>query len=51
MDTLVELNCDSIRKVPPPVILDIDDTLDRVHRHHDDHRCFLPIHIYDAGSG
>ena len=58
MDAMVELYCDSFRKVPPRIILDIDDTLDRVHGHqqlslfhaHHDHRCFLPIHIYDTAS-
>ena len=59
MDTMVELYCDSLAAVPRRIVLDIDDTLDRVHGHrqlslfhaHHDHRCFLPIHIYDAGSG
>jgi hypothetical protein len=40
-------------------VLDIDDTLDRAHGRqqlslfhaHHDHRCFLPVHIYEAGSG
>ena len=40
-------------------MLDIDDTLDRVHGRqqlslfhaHHDSRCFLPIHIYEAASG
>src|SRR5260370_7252692 len=44
---------------PAAITLDIDDTLDRVHGHqqlslfnaHYDERCFLPIHIYEAGSG
>ena len=59
MDAMVELFCDSFTAVPRRLVLDIDDTLDRVHGHqqlslfhaHHDHRCFLPIHIYDAGSG
>lgn len=59
MDAMVELYCDSFREVPRRIVLDIDDTLDRVHGHqqlslfhaHHDHRCFLPIHIYDAASG
>ena len=41
------------------VVLDIDDTVDVVHGHqqlaqwnaHDDERCFLPIHVYDAATG
>ena len=59
IDAMVELYCDSFAAVPQCIILDIDDTLDRVHgdqqlslfHAHHDHRCFLPIHIYDAGSG
>ena len=59
MDAMVELFCNSFTTVPQRIILDIDDTLDRVHGHqqlslfhaHHDHRCFLPIHIYDAASG
>ena len=59
MDAMVELFCDSFTAVPRRLVLDIDDPLDRVHGHqqlslfhaHHDHRCFLPIHIYDAGSG
>jgi hypothetical protein len=59
MDAMVELYCDSFCEVPRRIVLDIDDTLDRVHGHrqlslfhaHHDNRCFLPIHIYDAASG
>jgi hypothetical protein len=59
MATMVELFCDSFQQVPRRIVLDIDDTLDRVHGHqqlslfhaHHDHRCFLPVHIYEAGSG
>lgn len=59
MDAMVELYCDSFTAAPQRIVLDIDDTLDRVHGHqqlslfhaHHDHRCFLPIHIYDAASG
>ena len=59
MDVMVELYCDSFTVVPQRIVFDIDDTLDRVHGHqqlslfhaHHDHRCFLPIQIYDAGSG
>lgn len=58
-DAMVELFCGSFTAVPRRIVLDIDDTLDRVHGHqqlslfhaHYDHRCFLPIHIYDAASG
>lgn len=59
MDAMVQLYCDSFAAVPQRIVLDIDDTLDRVHGHqqlslfhaHHDHRCFLPIHIYDTASG
>ena len=59
MDAMVELFCDSFAEVPRRILLDIDDTLDRVHggqqlalfnAHHDSH-CFLPIHIYEATTG
>jgi hypothetical protein len=59
MDAMVELFCDSFEEVPRRILLDIDDTLDRVHggqqlalfnAHHDSH-CFLPIHIYEATTG
>lgn len=59
MAAMVELFCDSFEQVPRRIVLDIDDTLDRVHGQqqlslfhaHHDSRCFLPIHIYEAGSG
>ena len=59
MATMVELFCDSFAQVPRRIVLDIDDTEDRVHGQqqlslfhaHYDSRCFLPIHIYEAGSG
>lgn len=59
MATMVDLFCDSFREVPPRVVLDVDDTEDRVHGQqqlslfhaHYDSRCFLPIHVYEAGSG
>jgi hypothetical protein len=59
MQAMVELFCDSFAEVPRRIVLDVDDTLDRVHGHqqlslfnaHHDSRCFLPIHIYEAGSG
>jgi hypothetical protein len=59
MAAMVELFCDSFDDVPRRIVLDIDDTEDRVHGHqqlslfhaHYDSRCFLPIHIYEATSG
>jgi hypothetical protein len=59
MAAMVELFCDSFAAVPRRIVLDIDDTEDRVHgqqqlalfnAHYDGH-CFLPIHIYEAISG
>ena len=51
--------CDSFEQVPRRILLDIDDTEDRVHggqqlalfNTHYDSRCFLPIHIYEAPTG
>jgi hypothetical protein len=45
--------------VPRRIVLDIDDTEDRVHGNqelalfhaHYDGRCFLPIHVYEAATG
>src|SRR3954447_22845108 len=59
MAAMVELFCDSFDDVPRRIVLDIDDTEDRVHggqqlalfHAHYDSRCFLPIHIYEATSG
>ena len=59
MAAMVELFCDSFKDVPRRIVLDIDDTEDRVHggqqlslfHAHYDSRCFLPIHIYEANSG
>ena len=59
MAAMVDLFCASWTRPPKAITLDIDDTLDRVHGHqqlslfnaHYDERCFLPIHIYEAGSG
>jgi hypothetical protein len=59
MAAMVDLFCASWACPPAAITLDIDDTLDRVHGHqqlslfsaHYDERCFLPIHIYEAGSG
>ena len=56
---MVDLWCASYPRPPSAVTLDIDDTVDVVHGRqqlslfnaHYDERCFLPIHIYDAGTG
>jgi Transposase DDE domain group 1 len=56
---MIDLWCRSHRRAPASITLDIDDTVDVVHGHqqlslfnaHYDERCFLPIHVYDAGSG
>src|SRR5467141_59971 len=59
MAALVDGFCESYRRAPSAITLDIDDTCDTVHGHqqlslfnaHYDERCFLPIHIYEAVSG
>jgi hypothetical protein len=59
MAAMIDLFCDSFDQVPRRILLDIDDTEDRVHggqqlalwNAHYDSRCFLPIHIYEAASG
>lgn len=59
MAAMVELFCDSYRRAPASITLDIDDTFDAVHGNqqlslfnaHYDGRCFLPIHIYEGKSG
>ena len=59
MAAMVALFCDSFQEVPRRIVLDIDDTEDRVHggqqlalfHAHYDSRCFLPIHIYEATTG
>ena len=59
MAAMVELFCDSFAEVPRRIVLDIDDTEDRVHGRqqlalfhaHYDERCFLPIHVYEAITG
>jgi hypothetical protein len=59
MAAMVELFCDSFERVPTRIVLDIDDTEDRVHGRqelalfhaHYDGRCFLPIHVYEATTG
>ena len=56
---MVDLWCNSYRRPPKAITLDIDDTADTVHGHqqlslfnaHYDERCFLPIHVYDADTG
>ena len=59
MAAMVELFCDSFDEVPRRIVLDIDDTEDRVHggqqlalfNAYYDSRCFQPIHIYEATTG
>ncbi len=59
MAAMVDLFCDSWARVPNRIVLDIDDTEDRVHGKQQlslfnayyDGYCFLPIHIYEATSG
>ena len=56
MAAMVELFCDSFDEVPRRIVLDIDDTEDRVHGRqelalfhaHYGGYCFLPIHVYEA---
>ena len=59
MAAMVEVFCDSFEQVPRRIVLDIDDTEDRVHggqqlalfNAYYDSRCFQPIHIYEALTG
>jgi hypothetical protein len=59
MAAMVELFCDSFEQVPHRIVLDIDDTEDRVHGRqelalfhaHYGGYCFLPIHLYEAITG
>src|SRR6202051_877934 len=59
MAALVDGFCESYRRAPSSITLDIDDTFDAVHGHqqlslfnaHYDERCFLPIHIYEGTTG
>ena len=59
MSAMVDQFCDSYRRKPSAIVLDIDDTCDAVHGYqqlslfnaHYDTRCFLPIHIYDTATG
>jgi Transposase DDE domain group 1 len=56
---MVDLWCNSYRRPPRAITLDIDDTDDTVHGHqqlslfnaYHDERCFMPIHVYDVDSG
>jgi hypothetical protein len=56
---MVDLWCRSHRRAPKAITLDIDDTPDIVHGQQQlslfngfhDERCFMPVHVYDAGSG
>lgn len=59
MAAMIGLFCDSFQTVPRRIVLDIDDTEDRVHggqqlalfNAYHDSRCFKPIHIYEATTG
>jgi hypothetical protein len=59
MAAMVGLFCDSFEQVPRRIVLDIDDTEDRVHGRqelalfhaHYGGYCFLPIHVYEATTG
>jgi hypothetical protein len=59
MAAMVGVFCDSFEHVPQRIVLDIDDTEDRVHGGQQlalfnacyDSRCFQPIHIYEATTG
>lgn len=59
MAAMIELFCDSFEAVPRRIVLDIDDTEDKVHGNqqlalfnaYHDSRCFQPIHIYEATTG
>ena len=59
MAGMIDLFCDSFAGVPRRIVLDIDDTEDRVHgaqqlslfNAYHDSRCFQPIHIYEATTG
>lgn len=56
---MIDLFCASYSRPPASIVLDIDDTEDRVHGQqelaffnaHYDSYCFQPIHIFEAGSG
>jgi len=56
---MIDVFCLSFKKIPDQIMLDIDDTPDRVHggqqlslfNSHSGGYCFKPIHIYDAATG
>ena len=56
---MLDLYCDSFPVVPSHLTLDLDESFDRVHGEQElrkfnayyDDWGFLPIHIYDAGTG
>jgi hypothetical protein len=58
MLAMLEVFCASYARPPAAIVLDIDDTLDRMHGQrqlalfnaHYNERCFLPIHIYEGTS-
>src|SRR3954462_10173356 len=59
MAAMVPLFCDSFAEVPGRIVLDIDDTEDRVHggqelalfHAHYGGYCFLPVHVHEAITG
>lgn len=59
MAAMIDLFCDSFAQVPRRIVLDIDDTEDRVHggqqlalfNAYYDSYCFQPIHLYEATTG
>ena len=59
MAAMVEVFCDSFEAGPRRIVLDIDDTEERVYgvqqvalfNAYYDSRCFQPIHIYEATTG
>lgn len=59
MAAMADQFCESYRRAPASITLDIDDTFDAVHgdqqlslfNAHYDERCFLPIHIYEGTTG
>ena len=59
MAAMITLFCDSFKRTPNRLVLDIDDTEDRAYggqqlslfNAHHDSNCFMPIHIYEASTG
>jgi len=59
MLAMIDQFCSSYRRAPKSITLDVDDTFDAVHGNqqlslfnaHYDERCFLPVHIYEGGTG